>query len=173
MHLSRLLLLSLMFPACVLPVAAQSAASPAAAASASQLRWLNPPADSRTRIPALTLKAPAKTAGSQGQFSLGLNKSEQSQMMSSRLLQRTSPGFNPDARRQMLMARLLLAQSRINLSRDTSAASGGMCYSMRNYRFERDKPDSDSTSFKDYSTCQSAAQFQAKTVVSSGPIRVR
>ena len=47
------------------------------------------------------------------------------------------------------------------------------CYSMRNYRFERDSQASDSTSFKDYSTCQSAAQFQAKTVVSPGMVRVR
>jgi hypothetical protein len=173
MHLSRLLLLSLMLPVCVLPVAAQSAANPGAATAAPQLQWLTPPADSRTRIPILTMKAPGEAAGSQGQFSLGLNKPAQSQIMSSRLLQRTSPGFNPDARRTILIAGLLLAQKRLNLSQNPSAGPGGTCYSMRNYRFERDSPATDSTSFKDYSTCQSAAQFQAKTIVSSGMIPVR
>jgi hypothetical protein len=161
MHLSRLLLLSLMVPACVLPVAAQSAANPGAAATTQQFRWLTPPADSRTRIPALTMKAPDEAAGSPGRFSLDLSKPNQLQIASSRLLQRTNPGFNPNARHPILVAGLLPPQNR------------GMCYSMRTYRFERESPAFESTRFKDYSTCQSGAQFQAKTVVSSGMIPVR
>ena len=40
-----------------------------------------------------------------------------------------------------------------------------LCYAMRSYRFNRDNPTSDSTDFAEYSTCQSAADFQMKAAL--------
>jgi hypothetical protein len=39
------------------------------------------------------------------------------------------------------------------------------CYAMRSYRFNRDNPTSDSTDFAEYSTCQSADDFQLKAAL--------
>jgi hypothetical protein len=39
------------------------------------------------------------------------------------------------------------------------------CYTVRTYRFERDAPASDATSFKGSYSCAPAAQFQAKHIV--------
>jgi hypothetical protein len=42
------------------------------------------------------------------------------------------------------------------------------CYTVRAYRFERDAPGPDATSFKESYACAPAAQFQAKNIV---PVR--
>ena len=39
------------------------------------------------------------------------------------------------------------------------------CYAMRSYRFNRDNPASDTTDFAEYSTCQSATDFQMKAAL--------
>lgn len=39
------------------------------------------------------------------------------------------------------------------------------CYAMRSYRFNRDNPASDTTDFAEYSTCQSANDFQMKAAL--------
>lgn len=45
--------------------------------------------------------------------------------------------------------------------------SDSICYSMRSYRVKRDDPRSDATTPAGYSTCQSATQFQVKSIKTS------
>jgi hypothetical protein len=47
--------------------------------------------------------------------------------------------------------------------------SKSQCYSIRSYRFNRDNPASDSTDFAEYSTCQSADNFQVKAALEVHP----
>ena len=42
------------------------------------------------------------------------------------------------------------------------AAESSMCYSLRNYRFARTKPDSDAMKLSGYSTCESASLFHLR-----------
>jgi hypothetical protein len=145
-----------MVPACVLPVAAQSAFSPGIGTPVPLLATPVPLADSVTRIP--TLKVPGKTSSDQGRamglccwqrnsrFSLDLNRQNHWQIATNDLL--------PAAKLASILA---AAKMRLRVQPPET------CYSMRNYRFERDDPGSDSTKFKDYSICQPAKQFQAKS----------
>jgi hypothetical protein len=49
----------------------------------------------------------------------------------------------------------------------TLAQNAGPCYAIRSYRFTRDHPNSDTTTFADYSTCQPGSQFHVKAAVAT------
>jgi hypothetical protein len=168
MHLSRLMAFSLMVPALAIPAVAQSSPSGPPGAAAPLFSAPNPKADSRGRLPALSAK-PRITYG----FGHGLGEAQD---MGSAVL--------PMQQRQFKLNMQKLKQLSPLLNRDTfeiaSAGAGagirpgqarGGCYTMRSYRFERDAPGSDATSFKESYSCALAAQFQAKSIV--GPLMIQ
>jgi hypothetical protein len=115
---SRLLILSLLIPSCVAPVAAQSSPNNEPFSYPSSQNGLTPPFDSRLRLPSLLQNGHANP----------------------KLLQR-------------------------KLS--TLAQNAAPCYTIRSYRFTRDNPNSDTTTFANYSTCQPSTQFHVKDAVNT------
>jgi hypothetical protein len=158
MHLSRLLLLSLMVPACVLPAAAQSASGPGVGAAVPLFGEATAPLDSRTRIPALSMQARGGAVDGQVQVPFDLGGAGQAGIPNEKLL---------------TMHTLPLVGGRVTIGIPKVTQSHNECYAMRTYRFERDDPESNSMRFKDYSVCQSATQFQAKNAVSPRMVLVR
>jgi hypothetical protein len=51
----------------------------------------------------------------------------------------------------------------------TLAQNAAPCYTLRSYRFARENPNSDSTSFIGYSTCQPGNEFHRKDAVDMPP----
>jgi hypothetical protein len=56
-----------------------------------------------------------------------------------------------------------------NHSVTTLAQNAAPCYTIRSYRFARENPKSDSTSFIGYSTCQPGNEFHRKDAVDMPP----
>jgi hypothetical protein len=146
MHLSRLMVFSLMVTALVVPAVAQSspsdrlgAVAPLFGAPAVQTDW-------RTRIPALSAKPRVLN---------GLGEAQAVGSMSLGGLTLGSPAFGLSLR-------------------NFGPAAGWMrsgethgCYTVRTYRFERDGPQADSTRLTEYYACALVARFQAKNIVGS------
>jgi hypothetical protein len=147
-----------MVPACVLPVAAQSSSDPGVGAAVPLFGGATAPADSRTRIPAFTMKGLGGVADGRVQVPFDLSGASLAGIPSENLL---------------MMHALPAVGSRVTIGIKSAMQSRKECFAMRSYRFERDDPDSDATSFKDYSVCQSATQFQAKDAAAPRMVLVR
>jgi hypothetical protein len=159
MHLSRLLLFSLMASALSLPAVAQSSPSDQPGASAPLFSAPKPKADSRSRVPAFSAK-PRVTY----EFGDGLGDA-----------QGVGSAISPTQPRPFKLNMRKLTPPLLNRKTIEIASAAGPngilargCYTVRTYRFERDAPGSDATSLKESYSCASAAQFQAKYIV--GPL---
>ena len=156
MHLSRLMAFSLMVPALAIPAVAQSSPSDQPGASAPLFSAPNPKMDSRNRLPVLSAK-PRITYG----FGDGLGR-----------IQGVGSAIAPMQPRQFklnmrnLTLQLLKRKAFEIASADVAPGIPARgCYTVRTYRFERDAPASDATSFKGSYSCAPAAQFQATHIV--------
>jgi hypothetical protein len=142
--LPRLLILSLLIPACIAPAAAQSSQDKNPFSSSSQ--------DGLTFPPQFHLRAPSLSQNAQ------VNPVQLPSPQVSFNLSPTTPhtylGFSPNS---------LLPRS-ATLGQNTAP-----CYAIRSYRFSREDPQSDSTKFADYSTCQPSTQFHVKNAVTLPP----
>jgi len=139
--LPRLLILSLFLPACVAPVAAQSPANGLFSSQPLQ-NGLTPSQEFHMRIPSLSQNAqvnPVQLPSPQVSFNL------------SPTTPHTYQGLSPNS----LLPRKF----------ETLAQTATPCYAIRSYRFSREDPQSDSTRFADYSTCQPITQFHVKNAV--------
>ena len=139
--LPRLLILSLLIPACVAPVAAQSSPDRSPLSSWSPQNGLIPPQGFRLRVPALTQNAQANQLQPLFHWD-ALNLSNTTPVNPTPFL---SPKFGNRS--------ITLAQN------------AAPRYSIRSYRFAREDPKSDSTRFVGYSTCQPRAEFHRKNAV--------
>lgn len=139
--LPRLLLLSLLIPACVTPLAAQSSPDRSPLSLWSPQNGLIPPQGFRLHVPALSQNAQANQLQPRFHWD-SLNLSNTTPVNSTPFL---APKFG-------------------NRS-VTLAQNAAPCYSIRSYRFTREDPKSDSTRFVGYSTCQPAAEFRRKDAV--------
>ncbi len=141
--LSRLLILSFLIPACVAPAAAQSAPDRTLFTSSSSPKT-TPQQQFQLRLPPLSQNA---------QINSFQPPSPQVSFNLSPTTPHTYLGLSPNS----------------SLSRKfaTLAQNAAPCYTMRSYSFTRDHPKSDTTTFADYSTCQSSAQFHVKDAVTT------
>ena len=146
--LPRLLILSLLIPACVAPVAAQSSPNKSPFSSWSpQKNGLIPPQEFRLHIPALSQNAQANPL-----------KPPPLRWDAFNLVPETPPAIqsvNPTR----------FFPPKFGSRSVTLAQNAPPCYSIRTYRFTREDPKSDSTRFVGYSTCQPAAEFRRKDAV--------
>jgi hypothetical protein len=137
MSLSRLVVLALVAAICVVPVAAQSLLSGDAAAFQPQRKL---PASSSDRIRVdqfrLPLSPPSEVDSHNSILPVGGDPVPASMGPVHRFLGKGAPPED----------------------------SASTCYSMRSYRVKREDPNSDATTLVGYSTCQSAARFQVKSV---------
>jgi hypothetical protein len=153
MNLLRLLAISLLLSASVLPAHAQS--SPRNTPFTSPLLdGLDAPAGFRTHVPALATRPAGQSANTPFQLSPAPNRLKQPQLAPPPILGQTNLGS------PLLLERL--GQMRVNLSRGMNM-NQSTCYAIRDYRFSRDTPDSDVTHLAESSTCQLATAFHAKS----------
>lgn len=148
--LPRLLILSLLIPAFVSSAPAQSSPDKSPLSSWLPLYGSTPPQEFHLRVPALS-------------------QSAQTNQLQSPLLWE---GLNvihttPAAIQSVNPAPLFLPKLANRIV--ALAQNATPCYTMRSYRFTRDHPNSDSTRFADYSTCQSGTQFHLRDAVNSRP----
>lgn len=64
---------------------------------------------------------------------------------------------------------ILLLQATQRMQRTVIIAHNGVCYTVREYTFTRDNPDSDATTMKDYSACRPATSFHLKGAAPVSP----
>jgi hypothetical protein len=65
---------------------------------------------------------------------------------------------------------ILLLQAAVQrLQRTVTIAHNDVCYTVREYTFTRDNPDSDATTMKDYSACRPATSFHLKGAAPVSP----
>jgi hypothetical protein len=57
----------------------------------------------------------------------------------------------------------------LRTQRTVVVAHNDVCYTIREYTFTRDHPDSDATSMKDYSACRPASNFHLKGAAPASP----
>jgi hypothetical protein len=131
----RLLILSLLIPTCVAPVAAQSSTDKIPFSFWSPQNGVNPPHGFRLRIPALSQNAQAPQ----------LQQPLHWDALSFSYIPFLPPKFSSHS--------------------VTLAQNAAPCYTIRSYRFARENPKSDSTSFVGYSTCQPGTEFHWKDAV--------
>ncbi len=139
--LSRFLILSLFLTACVAPLASQSPSDKSLFPS-QQWNGLTPPQSFHLHVPLLSQNA-------------SLNQSQPSQIQTSPKGFTFSQNVNPTLPFSRKLA--ILAQN------------AAPCYLIRSYRFTREDPKSDITTFADYSTCQPASQFHVRSTVDTHP----
>ena len=137
--LPRLLILSFLISTHVVPAAAQSSTDKSPFAFWSPQNGLLPPQEFRLHIPA------------------------QSQDEKSRQL--PSP-LHWDTRN---FSYIQFLPPKFNIHSVTLAQNAAPCYTIRSYRFARENPKSDSTSFIGYSTCQPGTEFHRKDAVDMAP----
>jgi hypothetical protein len=145
----RVLILSLLIPACVWPVAAQSSSDKIPLASWLPVSQSDPQLEFRQRASALSQNSHTKQTNP-SQFPVqwgGLNVSP------------ATPGAVQSVNPTSFSLPKFVNQF------VTLAQNAAPCYSIRSYRFTRDDPRSDSTRFTAYSTCQPATQFHVKDAV--------
>jgi hypothetical protein len=147
--LPRLLILSLLIPAFVSPVAAQSSPDKSPLSSWLPLNGSAPSQEFHLRVPALSQNAQTNQLQSPLLWE-GLN------------VIRTTP----DAIQSVNPAPLPIQKLASIVALAQNAAP---CYAIRSYRFTRDHPNSDATRFADYSTCQPGTQFHLKDAVDAHP----
>ena len=140
--LPRLLILSLLIPASVAPVTAQSSPDKSPFSSWSSQNGLTPPPQFHLRVPSQSQNA---------QVNSFQPPSPQVTFNLSPTTPHTYLGLDPTS---LLLRKLA-----------TLAQNAAPCYTIRSYRFTRDQAKSDSTTFADYSTCQSSAQFRVKDAI--------
>ncbi len=148
--LPRLLILSLLIPAFVSSAVAQSSADKSPLSSWLPLNGSAPPPEFHLRVPSLSQNAQTNQLQSPLLWQ-GLN------------VIRTTPA----AIQSVNPTPLLLPKFANRIV--TLAQNATPCYKIRSYRFTRDHPNSDSTRFADYSTCQSGTQFHLKDAANSHP----
>jgi hypothetical protein len=136
------------------PAAAQSARSPQAAPAAAfpHSPVTIPSWDGRTRIPVPGSHPKAATAGKQAPSALNLKRPR---VFSVR------PGALQRFQLQPQSPPVLLSLN--------PASNGERCYTVREYRFQRDNGSSDATTFKNYDACSPASQFHLRAAVSTRP----
>ncbi len=143
--LPRLLILSLLIPAFVSRVAAQSSPDKSPLSSWFPLNGSAPPQEFHLRVPALSQNAQTN------QLWEGLN------------VIRATPGAIQSVNSAPLPIQKL-ADRIVALAQNAAP-----CYTIRTYRFTRDHPNSDATRFADYSTCQPGTQFHLKDAANAHP----
>jgi hypothetical protein len=147
--LPRLLILSLLIPAFVLPVAAQSP-DKSPLSSWLPLNGSAPPQEFHLQVPALSQNALTNQLQSPLLWE-GLN------------VIRTTPAAIQSVNPAPLPIQKLAGRIAV------LAQNAAPCYAIRSYRFTRDHPNSDATRFADYSTCQPGTQFHLKDAVDAHP----
>jgi hypothetical protein len=148
--LPRLLILSLLIPAFVSSAVAQSSAEKSPLSSWFPLNGSAPTQEFHIRVPALSQNAQANQLQSPHLWE-GLNAIHPTRGPFKSL--NPTPFLIPN-----IASRIV-----------TLAQNAAPCYTIRSYRFTRDHPNSDSTKFADYSTCQPATQFRLKDAINSHP----
>ena len=138
--LPRLLLLSFLISTHVAPVAAQSSTDKSPFSFSSPQNGFLPPQGFRMHIPAMSQDQKARQLPSPLHWD-PLNFS-----------------YVP-----------FLSPKLSNHSVTTLAQNAAPCYTIRSYRFARENPKSDSTSFIGYSTCQPGNEFHRKDAVDMPP----
>jgi hypothetical protein len=133
--LPRLLILSLLIPACVAPATAQSSPDKSPFSFWSPHNGLLPPQEFRLHIPALSQNSQASQ------------------------LQQPLPWDTLNFSYIPFLAPKFSSHS------VTLAQNAAPCYTIRSYRFVRENPKSDATSLVGYSTCQPRTEFRRKDAV--------
>jgi len=133
--LPRFVMLSLLIPTCVAPVAAQSSPDKSPFSFWSPQNGVNPPQGFRLHIRALSQNSEAPQ------------------------LQRPLPW---DA---LNFSYIPFLPPKFSDHSVTLAQNAAPCYTIRSYRFARENPKSDSTDLVGYSTCQPGTEFHRKDAV--------
>ena len=133
--LPRLLILSLLIPTCVGPVAAQSSTDKSPFTFWSPQNEVNPPQGFRLHTPALSQNPQAPQ----------LQQPLHWDALNFSYIPFLPPKFSSHS--------------------VTLAQNAAPCYTIRSYRFARENPKSDSTSLVGYSTCQPGSEFRRKNAV--------
>ena len=136
------------------PVAAQADRS---SQNPPAVSWQAPPISSQAAAPRSQIQLPDHFRG-QAQ---NLSRPDLHSIAPRKLRPVKLPAQSPP----VLLARNLEIGSNLRIRNNNER-----CYTVREYRYQRDDPTSDATTFKDYEACQPAAEFRLRAAVAQ-PVR--